>query len=378
MTHLSEDCRRLSIQQHQVHSWEELIKKIRGFADVCVLRLPPCMPGEYRSRLQNINEIVYAVTANLGPEATLVTIGDVIDLVHIHTNLNTSMRYQLWIAVKRTTPLLLNSTASLPSQHFGALMHTKYDSPLRHTKTRIGYAYCPACDKTTKDYGGKKHTYHEYGTLISDVWRNIACDLDGNIEPALDIIADFFGIEPYQELRVSDLRPMELVRVFVPPIQVASHSTQGENELPKNLINQVLHGDCLEKLTNIPDDSVDFGFVDPPYNLGKKYLDYDDDMQITDYFNWCDTWLGELARVLKPGRTLSILNIPLWSIRHFLHLETILNFQTWLAWDALSFPVRLIMPSHYAILCFSKGIPRDLPGLTKKADLTKFQNPLKA
>ena len=80
MTHLSEDCRRLSIQQHQVHSWEELIKTIRGFADVCVLRLPPCMPGEYRSRLQNINEIVYAVTANLGPEATLVTIGDVIDL----------------------------------------------------------------------------------------------------------------------------------------------------------------------------------------------------------------------------------------------------------------------------------------------------------
>ncbi|MCJ7541310.1 MAG: hypothetical protein MUO88_16800, partial [Desulfobacterales bacterium] len=54
--------------------------------------------------------------------------------------------------------------------------------------------------------------------------------------------------------------------------------------------------------------------------------------------------LGELARVLRPGRTLALLNIPLWSIRHFLYLETILNFQTWLVWDALSFPVRL---SHF-------------------------------
>ncbi|MEW6131154.1 MAG: DNA methyltransferase [Acidobacteriota bacterium] len=40
-----------------------------------------------------------------------------------------------------------------------------------------------------------------------------------------------------------------------------------------------------------------------------------------------------------------------------------MNFQAWIAWESLSFPVRMIMPSHYAILCFSKGSPRSLPSL---------------
>ncbi|MCX7925726.1 MAG: site-specific DNA-methyltransferase, partial [Fimbriimonadales bacterium] len=38
-----------------------------------------------------------------------------------------------------------------------------------------------------------------------------------------------------------------------------------------------------------------------------------------------------------------------------------LQFQNWIVWEALSFPVRMIMPAHYTILCFSKGKPRPLP-----------------
>lgn len=45
-------------------------------------------------------------------------------------------------------------------------------------------------------------------------------------------------------------------------------------------------------------------------------------------------------------------------MRHYQFLSRTLNFQAWIAWDALSFPVRLIMPAHYAIICFSKGEPR--------------------
>jgi len=74
-------------------------------------------------------------------------------------------------------------------------------------------------------------------------------------------------------------------------------------------------------------------------------------------------WLSELARVLKPGRTLAVINIPLWAVRHYQHLSKTLQFQSWIAWDGLSLPVRMIMPSHYAIVCFSKGEPRPLPGL---------------
>lgn len=39
-------------------------------------------------------------------------------------------------------------------------------------------------------------------------------------------------------------------------------------------INQIVHGDCLEIMKNIPDDSIDITFADPPFNLKKKYNGY--------------------------------------------------------------------------------------------------------
>ena len=119
---------------------------------------------------------------------------------------------------------------------------------------------------------------------------------------------------------------------------------------------------------------MDFAFTDPPYNLGKSYSGYSDDLKIKDYFDWCDKWITELGRVLKPGRTLALLNIPLWAVRHFLHMESILSFQNWIVWDALAYPVRLIMPAHYTILCFSKGESRLLPGLVGESEASRPQS----
>ena len=36
-------------------------------------------------------------------------------------------------------------------------------------------------------------------------------------------------------------------------------------------LNRIIQGDCLELFKNIPDDSVDMTFADPPFNLQKKY-----------------------------------------------------------------------------------------------------------
>ncbi|GAB4539289.1 MAG: hypothetical protein Kow0063_27950 [Anaerolineae bacterium] len=158
----------------------------------------------------------------------------------------------------------------------------------------------------------------------------------------------------------------------------AAVATEARSSLSADLINQVLHGDCLAWLREIPDNTIDFAFTDPPYNLGKKYVGYTDDLEIREYFDWCDTWIAELARVLKPGHTCAILNIPLWAIRHFLFMDSILQFQNWIVWDALAFPVRLIMPAHYTILAFSKGEPRQLPGLIGEAGQTDIPGAPKA
>lgn len=410
MTHLSEGARPLAPKYIPIQSSEDLSKEAHGFTDVCVLILPPSAePNEYKSALHGIGAIVAELAGELGPEATLITVGETIDLVQVQAAMSPAVRYQHWIAIKRTLPKWIGNR-SLPNHHFGALIHTRYKQSLRHAKTRIEYTYCPACNKTTKDYGGKKHTYHRYGTLTSDVWRDIPCDLEGDVTPIVTRFRDLFGITPYNELLVLDCRQMDLERMPVEysvrpewnvsfgvgrdvpagygiephPVpqpsllQLADHSLTPveitNNALPSALIDQVLHGDCLEWLRKIPDDTVDLVFADPPYNLGKKYRGYTDDLEIREYFDWCDRWIAELARVLKPGHTCAVLNIPLWAIRHFLFMDSILQFQNWIAWDALAFPVRLIMPAHYTILAFSKGEPRELPGLVGQAKWTDVQS----
>ncbi len=361
MTHLSEGSRLLNIEYISIDTPIDIFEKLDGYNEVCVIILPSLASDGHGSRLEGIEELVTRVSSVLGSRATLVTIGEAVDLVSVHEAISAYMHYQLWIAVKKTNAGFSNDRTFLPQHHFGALVHTKYKSSLKHTKTRIRYSYCPACGKTTKDYGGKKHTYHEYGTLMSDVWRDLSCDLEGDLSPVIDRFADLFGIELYHELKVFDCRPLYSRRSSIH--QAQSSQLINEQENFEELSNKLILGDCLEELKRIPSNSIDFAFADPPYNLGKKYTGYGDDLEITEYFRWCDEWITELARVLKPGRTCAVLNIPLHAIRHFIHMEKVLRFQNWIVWDGLSLPVRMIMPAHYAVLCFSKGNPRELPGL---------------
>jgi site-specific DNA-methyltransferase (adenine-specific) len=380
MAYLSENRYSLKLEQISVHTINELFENTKSFNDVCMIILPLHSEADrHENPLKNIASNLPEIINQLGEEATLVTLGEINDLVHIQSVITSNVRYQHWIAIKRLSPKKTDN-CSLSNYHFGALVHTKYKKPLRHVKIRAEYTYCPCCDKTTKDYGGKKHTYHEYGTLISDVWRDIACELDGDISPVISRFQDLFSLEPYKKILILDCRFMKYLSISGAMVRESSlqyslfavnnEKKVSENSLPSDSADHLINGDCLEKLKEIPDNSIDFIFTDPPYNLGKKYNDYSDNLEIKEYFDWCDKWIAELARVLKPGRTLAILNIPIGSVRHFLFMETLLRFQNWIVWDALSFPVRLIMPAHYTILAFSKGESRELPGLIGEAGQT--------
>ncbi len=72
-------------------------------------------------------------------------------------------------------------------------------------------------------------------------------------------------------------------------------------------------------------------------------------------------------RVLKPGRFLALLNIPLWTMRYYSILKEQYHFVDWIVWESLSMPVRMIMPSHYSILVFSKGSPIIYPAFNRDA-----------
>lgn len=378
MTHFPEDSRRLKIKHISAMEKEAIQKELTNFNDVCLLLLPLKPQGQRSNPVEVVNSLVDNVAKNLGSESTIIVIGETVDLAHTHAKLSLSMQYQMWVSIKRTTPKIVEDNSALPEHHFGALIHTKYSGSLNHTKTRIEYTYCPACEKTTKDYGGKKHTYNSYGTLISDVWRDISANLGGDLSNVIERFADLFGVEAYSQLLVLDYRQLEDLTIAAE--ERAKYTVQALFFTPSKeeaSQSRLIMGDSLEELCKLPDNSIDFAFADPPYNLKKKYNSYSDDLSITEYFEWCDDWISELVRVLRPGRTCAILNIPLWDIRHFLHMEKNLQFQNWIAWDALSFPVRLIMPAHYGIICFSKGPSRPLPGLVGQAGEFNIQNSAK-
>jgi site-specific DNA-methyltransferase (adenine-specific) len=102
----------------------------------------------------------------------------------------------------------------------------------------------------------------------------------------------------------------------------------------------------------------DLCFADPPYNLAKLYSGYDDAQAEHAYIAWCDRWLAGMARALKPGGSLFVLNLPKWAVHHAAFLNRQLEFHRWVVWDALSEPRGKIMPAHYALLWYTKpGAP---------------------
>ena len=45
----------------------------------------------------------------------------------------------------------------------------------------------------------------------------------------------------------------------------------------EKFINKIIQGDCIEVMQDIPSDSIDVTFADPPFNLKKKYGTYKDE-----------------------------------------------------------------------------------------------------
>ena len=120
-------------------------------------------------------------------------------------------------------------------------------------------------------------------------------------------------------------------------------------------------GDCLKILPFLGEESVHTVFADPPFNLGKAYgKNVNDNLPDTDYLIWCQKWIKECVRILKPGGSIFIYNLPRWNILLGAYLFQLgLTFRHWIALDiraTLPLPGRLY-PSHYGLLYFTKGKP---------------------
>ena len=379
MAHWSEGSKRLEIVPFEINHLSQLSSLDYKASDAYLFWFPFPRANTDAINSREVFAKLAKYCGQVNKSSTICILTTPPDAALLLPYLEQFLKFQLWVAVKTIPKTYQVKAGCIPNRHVALLILTKYYGSLRHTKTRVQYTYCPACGKTTKDYGGKKHTYHEYGTLLSDVWRDVECNPSEDIDAVVNRLSDLFGLEPYKRLWLVDMRSCE---ELIPAKTVEETKTADQTVIVKEttvLESQLINDDSLKALSSLPDDSIDFCFADPPYNLKKKYDKWDDALESIKYFEWCDKWLSELCRVLKPGRTAAILNIPLWAVRHYQHLNSIMNFQAWIAWDGLSFPVRMIMPAHYAIICFSKGQPRPLPGLSDKNDNnfdTEYLKPL--
>lgn len=120
--------------------------------------------------------------------------------------------------------------------------------------------------------------------------------------------------------------------------------------------------DCLKILPLIKDGQIDTIFADPPFNLGKEYRENTkDDLSEEDYIAWCEKWIAECVRALKPGGAMFIYNLPKWNMlfgKHLMDLQ--MQFRHWIAVEINStFPIKgRLYPSHYSLIYYTKGKPK--------------------
>lgn len=121
---------------------------------------------------------------------------------------------------------------------------------------------------------------------------------------------------------------------------------------------KLFKGDCLDIMKSIPNESVDMIFADPPFNLNKVYGDgINDYVSEKEYIEWTEKWVLECLRILSPGGSIFIYNIPYWNTYTANILNKYANFRHWISVSMKGLvPVaRKLQPEHYSLLYYIKG-----------------------
>ena len=292
------------------------------------------------------------------------------------------MAFKYWIALDVDDA---PRAGFLKPSHRGVLLFLKVD-PRRKSRApfqlntgevKVPHQFCAACKLNVKDWGGKKHLMNPKGAALSDVWRDLAkVRLKNTNAPdaVLERIRALTQTDGERGLHVIVLRNNRRDEAQSETRSNLSLLTSTATEVE---LDQVHLDDCVSFMNRVagqyPAGVFDLAFADPPYNLAKNYDRYEDELADQHYLEWCNQWLDGMARTLKPGGSLFVLNLPKWAIHHAAFLNQRLEFRHWIAWDALSDPRGKLMPAHYALLYYTKpgGNPVfncSAPGVKAKSD----------
>ena len=77
---------------------------------------------------------------------------------------------------------------------------------------------------------------------------------------------------------------------------------------PDDFLNKIICGDSLEVMKDIPDESINLIFADPPFNIGKEYDGMED--KRSDYYEWSEQWINLCFDKLQKTGSIYVMLIP--------------------------------------------------------------------
>ena len=124
---------------------------------------------------------------------------------------------------------------------------------------------------------------------------------------------------------------------------------------------KIYNADAATLLSGLPRESADIIFLDPPFNIGKRYdlANFRDRDDPDIYMGWLASILRKAVTALKPGGALYVYHLPSVAYKIAAALDHQLDFRHWIAVAMKNTFVRgqRLYPAHYALLYFTKGDP---------------------
>lgn len=138
---------------------------------------------------------------------------------------------------------------------------------------------------------------------------------------------------------------------------------------------QITKSDALSFLKTLEDNSIDCALYDPPYFMGKKPFvnekkkytrlveDWDNQWNnLEEYLAWCEQWIIETKRVLKPGGSFLVFGSHHCAFDTHVLMRKHLDFRNFIPWFITNAPPIFMAKQSgvYAYSCqyinyFSKG-----------------------
>ena len=202
------------------------------------------------------------------------------------------------------------------------------------------------CDRCLKEFSQKSH-YDKHMKKIRPCQDN---------KNKIEKVVEYIIINKNLISNIDDINNKETMDNNEPNITVKK-SVKKKLKIVDSKIQKIINDDCIIGMKKLQADSVDIIICDPPYNIGKDFGNDSDKQEMDKYLVWCEEWISECIRILKPKGTLYIYGFS--EILAFIRVRININVR-WIIWhytNKVTPSLNFWQRTHESILCCYKEKP---------------------